>query len=57
MFAYKSVKDQMRLVEKEKDKIAQKSRQNKADIDFVAIMCDVEIPEEVEEKEEETTNE
>lgn len=46
MFKYKSVKDQIRTVEKENVRLNRESQQNRADLDFVAAMCDVEIPEE-----------
>ena len=46
MFKYRSVKDQLRDVQKKNVRLQQESTQTRADLDFVAIMCDVEIPEE-----------
>ena len=46
MFKYRSVKDQLRDVQKKNVRLQQESMQTRADLDFVAIMCDVEIPEE-----------
>lgn len=46
MFKYRSVKDQLRDVQKKNVQLQQESMQTRADLDFVAIMCDVEIPKE-----------
>ena len=46
MFKYRSVKDQLRDVQKKNVRLQQESMQTRADLDFVAIMYDVEIPEE-----------
>lgn len=46
MFRYKPVIEQLREVQKENVTLRQEARQARADLDFVAVMCDVEIPEE-----------
>lgn len=46
MFKYVPVRAQLREVQKKNVLLEQDARQTRADLDFVAIMCDVEIPEE-----------
>ena len=46
MFKFVPVRAQMRDVQKRNIVLEQEARQTRADLDFVAIMCDVEIPEE-----------
>ena len=46
MFKYVPVKDQLRAIQKKNIKLDQETKQTRADLDFVAAMCDVEIPEE-----------
>ena len=48
MFKYKPLMAQLREVQKESARIKQEAKQNRADLDFVAAMVDVEIPEEEE---------
>lgn len=45
MFKFVPVRAQLRDVQKKNLQLEQESRQTRADLDFVAIMCDVEIPE------------
>ena len=46
MFKFRPVRTQLREVQKQNIQLQQESMQNRADLDFVAAMCDVEIPEE-----------
>lgn len=46
MFKFVPVSKQLRDVQKQNVQLQQESMQTRADLDFVAIMCDVEIPEE-----------
>lgn len=46
MFKYVPVRAQLRDVQKRNVVLEQESKQTKANLDFVALMCDVEIPEE-----------
>lgn len=46
MFKYVPVRAQLRDVQKGNLQLEQEARQTRADLDFIAIMCDVEIPEE-----------
>ena len=46
MFKYVSIQTQLREVQKKNVMLEQEAKQTRADLDFVAIMCDVEIPEE-----------
>jgi hypothetical protein len=48
MFKYVPVRAQLRDVQKKNLRLEQEARQTRADLDFVAVMCDVEIPEEEE---------
>jgi len=50
MFKFRPVRTQLREVQKQNIQLQQESMQNRADLDFVAAMCDVEIPEEDEEE-------
>lgn len=50
MFNYKPVTAQLREVQKKNIQLQQESKQVRADLDFVACMCDVEIPEEEEDE-------
>lgn len=50
MFKYRPVSKQLREVQKQNVKLKDQVEQNKADLDFVAAMVDVEIPEEEEQK-------
>lgn len=52
MFKYVPVREQLREVQKKNILLEQEARQTRADLDFVAVMCDVEIPEEDQEGEE-----
>ena len=45
MFKFIPVLSQLREVQKKNASLEQDARQTRADLDFVAIMCDVEIPE------------
>lgn len=45
MFKFVPVSKQLREVQKKNIQLQQESMQNRADLDFVACMCDVEIPE------------
>lgn len=45
MFKYIPVISQLRDVQKTNIKLGQEERQTRADLEFVAVMCDVEIPE------------
>ena len=51
MFKYVPVRAQLREVQKKNAMLEQDAKQTRADLDFVAIMCDVEIPEEDQEGE------
>ena len=51
MFKYRPIASQLRDAQKKNIKLQQETMQNKADLEFVAIMCDVEIPEDDEEEE------
>lgn len=51
MFKYNPIKSQLRDVQKKNICLEQELKQSRADLDFVAIMCDVEIPEDEEEGE------
>lgn len=46
MFKFKPVTAQLRDLQKENIRLKDKVEQNRADLEFVAIMADVEIPEE-----------
>ena len=46
MFKFKPVTAQLRDVQKENVQLKEQVEQNRADLEFVAIMADVEIPEE-----------
>ena len=46
MFGFKSVAEQLRDMQKKNIQLKQESMQTRADLDFVAAMCDIEIPEE-----------
>ena len=46
MFKFVPVRSQLREVQKKNVMLEQEAKQTRADLDFVAIMCDVEIPEE-----------
>ena len=50
MFNYKPVTARLREVQKKNIQLQQESKQVRADLDFVACMCDVEIPEEEEDE-------
>lgn len=52
MFKYVPVRAQLRDVQKRNVLLEQDARQTRADLEFVAVMCDVEIPEEDQEGEE-----
>ncbi len=52
MFKFVPVKEQLREVQKKNILLQQEAKQTRADLDFVAVMCDVEIPEEDQEGEE-----
>ena len=52
MFKFVPVKKQLREVQKKNILLQQEAKQTRADLDFVAVMCDVEIPEEDQEGEE-----
>lgn len=49
MFKFVPVRKQLREVQKQNVQLKDQVEQNRADLDFVAAMCDVEIPEEDEE--------
>lgn len=49
MFKFRPVRTQLREVQKQNIQLKDQVEQNRADLDFVAVMCDVEIPEEDEE--------
>ena len=51
MFKYVSVKSQLRGVQKKNVQLLQEAKQTRADLEFLAIMCDVEIPQEEAESE------
>ena len=51
MFKYRPIASQLRDAQKKNIKLQQETMQNKADLEFVAIRCDVEIPEDDEEEE------
>ena len=46
MFKFVPVRAQLREVQKKNLLLEQETKQTRADLDFVACMCDVEIPEE-----------
>lgn len=46
MFKFVPVRKQLREVQKQNITLKDQVEQNRADLDFVAVMCDVEIPEE-----------
>ena len=46
MFKFVPVRKQLREVQKQNIQLKDQMEQNRADLDFVSIMCDVEIPEE-----------
>lgn len=50
MFKFVPVSKQLREVQKVNVQLKDQMEQNRADLDFVAAMCDVEIPEEDEEE-------
>lgn len=50
MFKFRPVRTQLREVQKQNIQLKDQVEQNRADLDFVAVMCDVEIPEEDEEE-------
>jgi len=52
MFKFRPVRTQLREVQKQNLQLKDQVEQNRADLDFVAVMCDVEIPEEEEEDQE-----
>lgn len=52
MFKFVPVREQLREVQKKNILLEQEARQTRADLDFVAVMADVEIPEEDQEGEE-----
>ncbi len=45
MFKYVPVRSQLRSIQKENVRLREQVEQTKADLEFVAIMADVEIPE------------
>jgi len=45
MFKFRPVRTQLREVQKQNIQLKDQVEQNRADLDFVAVMCDVEIPE------------
>lgn len=45
MFKYVPVRDQLRNLQKRSVQLEHETKQVRADLDFVAVMCDVEIPE------------
>ena len=45
MFKFRPVRTQLREVQKQNLQLKDQVEQNRADLDFVAVMCDVEIPE------------
>ena len=51
MFKYRPVSSQLREVQKQNLQLKDQVEQNRADLDFVAIMADIEIPEAEEEEE------
>lgn len=51
MFKFKPVAAQLREVQKENVQLREQVEQTRADLEFVAIMADVEIPEDEEEGE------
>mgnify|MGYP006872996466 FL=1 len=53
MFKFRPVSSQLREVQKRNTALEQETRQQRADLDFVAAMCDVEIPEEEDQEGEE----
>lgn len=50
MFKYVPVRAQLREVQKQNLQLKDQVEQNRADLDFVAVMCEVEIPEKDEEE-------
>ena len=57
MFNYKSVNVRLRDVQKQNLQLKDEVDQNRADLEFVAAMADVEIPEAAEDAVEEMTEE
>ena len=53
MFRYVPVVSQLREIQKKNVKLDREAKQTRADLDFVAIMCDIEIPEEEDQEGEE----
>ena len=51
MFKFVPVSKQLREVQKQNVQLRDQVEQNRADLDFVAVMCDVEIPEAEEDQE------
>lgn len=51
MFKYRPVSKQLREVQKQNVQLKDHVEQDRADLDFVAVMCDVEIPEVEEDQE------
>ena len=45
MFKFVPLREQLREAQKQNIVLEQDARQTRADLDFVAIMCDIEIPE------------
>ena len=45
MFKFRPVRTQLREVQKQNIQLKDQVEQNRTDLDFVAVMCDVEIPE------------
>ena len=50
MFKYIPVRKQLRAVEKQNVQLRNETEQTRADLEFVAIMADIEIPEDEEEE-------
>lgn len=44
MFKFVPVRKQLREVQKQNIQLKDQMEQNRADLDFVAVMCDVDIP-------------
>lgn len=44
MFKFVPVRERLREMQKKNTLLEQDARQTRADLDFVAIMCDIEIP-------------
>lgn len=51
MFKFIPVSKQLREVQKQNIQLKDQMEQNRADLDFVAVMCDVSIPEVEEDQE------